>query len=303
VPALRALVAAGVDVVNVESPLELRRLARVADEAGRTVAAAIRVNPADAGDDAPARAGTLRMGGTPSAFGVGEADVGDVLALAGALPSVDVVGFHVHAVSQNLDAAAHLAYVARCLEWSTRTAARHGVDLRVVDVGGGFGVPFEPDRLGERPFDLGLFADGLAGLRPPTGVRVLFEPGRWLVADCGWYVAEVTDVKRSYGDVFVVLHGGIHHFQLPTSWEIVHNVAVVGVDGWPPGWPRPAAEDEPVTVVGELCTPEDTLLRDVTVARVRAGDVVVFPMAGSYGWEFAMPEFLGHPPARRVALG
>jgi diaminopimelate decarboxylase len=57
-----------------------------------------------------------------------------------------------------------------------------------------------------------------------------------------------------------------------------------------------------VTVVGELCTPEDTLARDMKVERIRAGDVVIFPMAGSYGYEFAMPAFLGHPPATRRAV-
>jgi diaminopimelate decarboxylase len=57
-----------------------------------------------------------------------------------------------------------------------------------------------------------------------------------------------------------------------------------------------------VTVVGELCTPEDTLARDLRVERLRAGDLVVFPLAGAYGWEFAMPAFLGQPPATRTAL-
>ena len=65
---------------------------------------------------------------------------------------------------------------------------------------------------------------------------------------------------------------------------------------------RPEVCDLPVTVVGELCTPEDTLARDVKVGRLRVGDVVVFPMAGSYGYEFAMPEFLGHPRAERHLL-
>ncbi|MGW1149257.1 type III PLP-dependent enzyme, partial [Streptomyces sp. NPDC002454] len=89
------------------------------------------------------------------------------------------------------------------------------------------------------------------------------------------------------------------HFQLPTSWEIVHNIAVLPVNDWAESCPRPVAEDTRVTVVGELCTPEDTLLRDVRVDRVRAGDLVVFPYAGSYGWEFAMHRFLGHPVAER----
>ncbi len=302
IPVLAALVGAastaGTEVtVNVESPGELRRLNHVAGRAGRRIPVALRVNPSRV-----ALAGSVRMGGVASAFGIPEADVPDVLDIARSLPWVDVVGFHVHAVSGNLDPAAHLDYVRWCLGYSVSTAAVHGVDLRIVNVGGGLGVAFEPDRRGERPFDLDAFAAGLRATPVPAGVRVLFEPGRWLVADCGTYAAEVIDVKHSHGTDFVVLRGGIHHFQLPASWEIVHNFGVVGVDAWPYDFPRPGVAGRPVTVVGELCTPEDTLARDITVDAVRAGDVVVFPMAGAYGYEFAMQGFLGHPPPVRVAI-
>jgi diaminopimelate decarboxylase len=296
---LTALVEAGVSVVNVESPGELRRLEAVAAQVGRQVTVAVRVNPARV-----ALAGSLQMGGRPSAFGVPESEVPAVLELASRLPHLDVAGFHVHAVSGNLDAAAHLDYVRWCLGFADRAAADAGIDLRVVDVGGGFGVPFEPDRRGERPFDLDRFGEGLARLPIPSGVRMIFEPGRLLVADCGWYAAEVIDVKRSYGTDFVVLRGGIHHFALPTSWEIVHNFAVVA--GPAPITTAADAVDtdgRPVTVVGELCTPEDTLARDITVGPVRPGDVVVFPMAGAYGYEFALADFLGHPRPARVVLG
>ncbi|WP_261557326.1 alanine racemase [Frankia tisae] len=320
---LTALVESGVSMVNVESPVELRRLETVAARLGRRVAVTVRVNPARV-----ALSGSLQMGGRPSAFGVPESEVPAVLGLARSLPHLDVAGLHVHAVSGNLDAAAHLDYVRWCLEFADRSAADAGIDLRVVDVGGGFGVPFEPDRRGERPFDLDRFGEGLARLPVPTDVEMLFEPGRLLVADCGWYAAEVIDVKRSYGTDFVVLRGGIHHFALPTSWEIVHNFAVVprsapaatsspdrrpgeastgGADGVAEGGVAEGwnidTSGRPVTVVGELCTPEDTLARDITVGAVRPGDVIVFPMAGAYGYEFALADFLGHPRPHRIVLG
>ncbi|WP_330174681.1 alanine racemase [Streptomyces sp. NBC_01498] len=295
VPVLTALVRAGVEAINAESLLELRRISRIAVAEGVAARVALRVNPAEI----PIR-GSLHMGGAPSQFGVAEPDVPDVLAAARGLPGLDVVGFHIHAASNNLDADTHAAYLRWCVEWSVRTAAATGVELRHVDIGGGIGVAFE----GEAPFDMARFGELAALVEPPVGVKVVLEPGRFLVADCGWYAAEVTDVKASYGEWFAVLRGGINHFQLPTSWDIVHNVAVLPVDAWEAGeeCPRPTAEHTRVTVVGELCTPEDTLLRDVLVERVRAGDLVVFPNAGSYGWEFAMHSFLGHPVAGRHLL-
>ncbi|WP_211257213.1 hypothetical protein [Streptomyces megasporus] len=296
VPVLTALVRAGVEAINAESLLELHRISRIAVTEGVTARVALRVNPADI----PVT-GSLRMGGVPSQFGIPEPDVPEVLREALRLPGLDVTGFHIHAASNNLDADSQAAYLRWCVEWSVRAAREHGVELRHVDIGGGIGVAFE-ELAGEKPFDVARFGESVRRVEPPSGVRVILEPGRFLVADCGWYAAEVTDVKHGYGTVFVVLRGGINHFQLPTSWDLVHNIAVLPVEGWPEGLPRPEATDTRVTVVGELCTPEDTLLRDVRVDRVRAGDLVVFPYAGSYGWEFAMHSFLGHPVAERHLL-
>ncbi|MFE3139154.1 hypothetical protein [Streptomyces scopuliridis] len=293
VPVLTALVRAGVEAINAESLLELHRISRIAVAEGVTARVALRVNPAEI-----PITGALLMGGAASQFGVAEPDVPEVLREARKLPGLDLVGFHIHAASGNLDAATHAAYLRWCVKWSVRTARETGIELRHVDIGGGIGVAFE----GEEPFDVGLFGELAAGIEPPAGVKVILEPGRFVVADCGWYAAEVTDVKTSYGESFAVLRGGINHFQLPTSWDIVHNVAVLPVEKWGEDCPRPTAENTRVTVVGELCTPEDTLLRDVLIDRVRAGDLIVFPYAGSYGWEFAMHSFLGHPVAERHLL-
>ncbi|MGK5559115.1 alanine racemase, partial [Actinomadura kijaniata] len=229
VPVLTGLVEAGVEAINAESPLELHRISRIARERGTTARVALRVNPAEI----PVT-GSLHMGGEPSQFGVAEPDVADAVALARRLPGIDLVGFHIHAASNNLDAETHATYLRWCVEWSLATAARHGVDLRHVDVGGGIGVNFE----GEKPFDVARFGELAADVAVPDGVRVALEPGRFLVADCGWYAAEVTDVKHSYGRSFAALRGGINHFQLPTSWDIVHNVAVLPVEEWPEDCPR-----------------------------------------------------------------
>ncbi|MFL1426940.1 MULTISPECIES: alanine racemase [unclassified Nocardiopsis] len=280
-------------VVNLESVLEAHRASAAVVDAGTVLPVTIRVNPARV----PV-SGSLVMGGTPGPFGIPEAEVPAAVAAVRSLPGLDLTGFHVHAVSGNTDAAAHAAYVLWCLEWARETAGRHGVDLRTVDVGGGLGVPFEA---GDDAFDLEGFGAALADA-PDPGVEVVFEPGRWIGAPAGWYAARVTDVKAAYGGTFAVVRGGINHFQLPTSWEIRHNFAVLEDDLWPAGVPRPEARGASVTVSGELCTPEDVLARDVRVPSVRAGDVLVFPNAGAYGFEFAMPAFLGHPAAVRTTV-
>ncbi|EXG79444.1 alanine racemase [Cryptosporangium arvum] len=282
--------------INVESILELHRLSRAAVRHAPTteIPVALRVNPAHSPLKIEHTHG-LTMGGVPSPFGIPEPEIPAALRALESLPGVRFQGFHLHAVSGNMDAERHAEYVRGAVDWAVRTADAHGLELRTIDVGGGLGIPFEPGP----EFDVAAFG---AALDVPDETELILEPGRWMAGPIGWYATEVVDVKHAYGEVFVVVRGGINHFQLPTSWEIRHNFAVVPIDDWPLGLPRPSAERARVTVSGELCTPEDVLARDVTVGRVRAGDLLIFPNAGAYGFEFAMPAFLGQPPAWRAAL-
>lgn len=275
---LRAAVAAGVRL-NVESAHELRRVPRPAE-------VSIRVNRAAGGPP-----GSHRMTGVPTPFGVDEAQLPDVLALAATLPGLRVTGFHLHAVSNNLDAAAHVAFVADGVAWSSDAAARHGIDLRVVNVGGGLGVDYTGDGL----IDLEELRAGLAAIAVPAGVELVFEPGRILAADAGWYAAEVLDVKTTHGRTFAVIRGGTHHFRLPAAWGYSHPFTVLPGGDWPPSLPRPAATDTAVDVTGELCTPRDVLTRGQHVDAVRAGDVLVFGRTGAYGWDISHHDFLSHP--------
>jgi diaminopimelate decarboxylase len=278
---LAAAVAAGAQV-NVESAHELRRLDRAARAAGVVAEAAVRVNRAG-----PALTGSHAMTGTPTPFGVDEEALPGVLGLP--LTSVRIIGFHLHAVSNNLDAAAHARFITEALDWSVATAARHGVPLRLVNVGGGLGV----DYLSDVTIDLTALGQDLI---VPDGVELIVEPGRILAADAGWYAAEVLDLKRTHGRWFAVLRGGTHHFRLPAAWGYSHPFTVLPVDEWPYEWDRPQIENTSVDAVGELCTPRDVLARDQHVERLRAGDILVFGRTGAYAWDISHHDFLRHPP-------
>lgn len=281
---LAAAVAAGAQV-NVESAHELRRLDRAARAAGVVAEAAVRVNRSG-----PALPGSHAMTGTPTPFGVDEPALAGLLALRP--ESVRITGFHLHAVSNNLDAAAHARFIADAVDWSLATARRHGMPLRLINVGGGLGV----DYLGDATIDLDALRAGLAGLVVPGGVDLIVEPGRILAADAGWYAAEVLDLKHTHGRWFAVLRGGTHHFRLPAAWGYSHPFTVLPTDAWPYDWERPQVTDAAVDAVGELCTPRDVLSRDRHVRRLRVGDVLVFGRTGAYGWDISHHDFLRHPP-------
>ncbi|MEU8816892.1 alanine racemase [Actinoplanes sp. NPDC048796] len=269
---LRAALDAGV-LINAESVHELHRIAALAPSPPEVV---LRVNR----PGSPLR-GSHTMTGTPTPFGVPASDVATALSV----PGVTVIGFHLHAVSNNLDGHAHAAFVRDCLRWSQ---AQNLPGLRVVNVGGGFGV----DYLSGASMDL----SPLRAIEIPPGLDLIFEPGRFLAADAGRYAAEVIDVKTTHGRTFAVLRGGTHHFRLPAAWGYSHPFTVVPVDDWPHPYPRPSVTDTEVDAVGELCTPRDVLTRGQHVTRLRAGDILVFGRAGAYGWDISHHDFLRHDP-------
>jgi 2-[(L-alanin-3-ylcarbamoyl)methyl]-2-hydroxybutanedioate decarboxylase len=273
-------------LVHVESVLELRRLARLA---AAPLDIALRVNRAGT-----PLGGSHRMTGAPTPFGIEEAQLPAAAALAAALPHLRVVGFHLHAVSNNLDAGAHTAFVDDAVRWSVATAARLGIALSYVNVGGGLGV----DYTGGAAFDLAR----LRPQAPPPGVRLAFEPGRFLAAGAGWYAAEVVDLKHTHGRWFAVLRGGTHHFRLPAAWGYSHPFTVLPRDGWPYDFPRPEVRDTEVDAAGELCTPRDVLTRGQRVDRLRVGDVLVFGHAGAYGWDISHHDYLRHPHPQTLVL-
>jgi diaminopimelate decarboxylase len=285
--------------LHVESLLELHRISEVATRAGRSADVLLRVNLAG-----PFPPSTLAMAGRPTQFGIDESVLADAVRAALALPGVRLAGFHLHSLSNNLSAAAHLELLDLYRRKVSGWEEQFGLRCEVLNVGGGIGIDYAD--LGNR-FDWGYFARELGRLVertfPAHWREIDFECGRFLVAACGSYVVEVLDVKRNHGVDYLLVRGGTHHFRLPASWQHSHPFTVLPVERWRSSAPRPELRDAPATVVGELCSPKDVLARDVVVARARAGDVLVFHHAGAYGWEISHHDFLSHPHPEQVFRG
>ncbi|GHC97431.1 diaminopimelate decarboxylase [Streptomyces violarus] len=280
----------GVERFHVESEHELRVLAELARRVApqRRVAVLPRVNlPVPDGSLAGS---SLAMGGRPTPFGMDPARAEPVIrALAdGTYPQLELRGVHAHLAS-GLGAAELLGVAGTVVGWATGL----GVPVAEVNVGGGMSVDYTDP---ERRFDWAAYGEGLARLteaRPGLTLRI--EPGRALTAYCGWYATEVLDVKHSHGEEFAVVRGGTHHLRTPATKGHDQPCSVLPVDTWPHRWPRPAAKSGPVTLAGQLCTPKDVLARRVPVPELRAGDRVVFSLAGAYAWNISHHDFLMHP--------
>jgi diaminopimelate decarboxylase len=288
-------VAAGV-TIELESETEAARVAETGARLGLRPRVAIRVNP-----DFKVKGSGMRMGGGPQQFGVDAERVPSLLSsLAGA--DLELLGFHVFAGSQNLNAEILCEAQRATVALALRLADAAPAPIRYLNIGGGFGIPyFQADR----PLDLAPIGDNLEGLladavRPNLPeAHVVLELGRYIVGECGVYVTRVVDRKPSRGKTFLVVDGGLHH-QLAASG----NFGQVIRRNYPVAIARASEDDarETVSVVGCLCTPLDLLADEVTLPRARIGDLVVIFQAGAYGLTASPTAFLGHPPAAEVLV-
>jgi diaminopimelate decarboxylase len=279
----------------VESLHELRLLASAALAAARPADVLLRVN-LPATDAAEPETGTgLIMGRRPTPFGMDLVLLDRCMkwlsASGHASGQLRLRGLHAHLAS-GLEAPALLDSASSVLDFARQWCARHGVVNPEINLGGGMAVDYR------RPgsvFDWASYGRGLAEAAR-AGETLRIEPGRAMTAYCGWYVTRVLDVKRSHGADFAVLAGGTHHLRTPAAKGHDQPFAVIPVASWSHGWTRPSVASDRVTLVGQLCTPKDVLARDVSVARLRAGDLVAFGLAGAYAWNISHHGFLMHPP-------
>ncbi|GGV22522.1 diaminopimelate decarboxylase [Streptomyces longisporoflavus] len=288
----------GVARFHVESAYELRMLAAIAARVAphTHVGVLLRFNLGLDGASLDALEGSsLTMGGRPTPFGLDPAEADTVVAAFsdGSLPQLRLLGVHAHLAS-GLDAPRQLAVAETIVTWSQALARRHGIRLAEVNVGGGMSADYtDPGAL----FDWARYGEGLARLcAAHPGLTLRVEPGRALSAYCGWYATEVLDVKQSHGEEFAVVRGGTHHLRTPAAKGHDQPCTVLPArDPWPHPWPRSEARQDRVTFAGQLCTPKDVLARRVPAAGLRAGDRVVFAMAGAYAWNISHHDFLMHP--------
>lgn len=286
-----------VSLIHVESLHELQRVDYLARKRGVVVPILLRVNLRG-----PLPSATLAMGGRPTQFGIDETLAPEAIQLALSLEGVKLEGFHFHSLSNHLDADKHVELVAYYVQIVNRWVAAFGLDISYLNAGGGIGVNYANL---EKQFDWERFARGMSSLMEttvPPGMRILFECGRYLTASCGYYAAEVLDIKENHGKTYAIIRGGTHHFRLPSSWQHSHPFTVIHSDKWEYPFPRREVRDRTVTVVGQLCTPKDVLAADVLVPRLRVGDIICFSYAGAYGWAISHHDFLSHPHPDQVYL-
>jgi diaminopimelate decarboxylase len=282
----------GVERFSIESWQDLRVIAEAARSSGRRVRGLLRVNPAD-----PPRA-RLAMSGVASQFGFEEATLYErPELLKEAADAVTIDGVHVYWGTQIGGPVELLAAFDSGITVAQRVAERLGIDLEIINLGGGFPWPYAHAGIGP---DLEPLHDGLHELHANAGsardAQWWFESGRYLVASSGTLIARVMDLKESKNSKqYLILDTGMHHLGGLSGLGRIPRPSV----GLEPLSPRTGQMT--VDVAGQLCTPLDVTARNLVVPDVQPGDLVAIRNVGAYGLTASLIGFLGRPTPKEVA--
>ena len=296
---LEALVRAGVSIIHAEGEWELDELERLGARLRRRIPVGLRLNP----PWGIAEKRVIIGGPGAKKFGFDLRSAESFLRRRDRFPHLDVAGFQVFNASNVLDARLLVENTGRVLSLALSISRKFSVPLRSVDFGGGFGVPYAD---GEKPLDLGILRKGLQAVARRAEeepllrkARLVFEPGRFLVAGSGTYVVKVLGTKRSRGVDYVLVDGGIHHFLRPVLFGTPHRVRLVRGTGHSG---RSSPSKRPLAVAGPLCTSLDVLHAGARLPLPTRGDLLAFENAGAYGYTESMPLFLSHEWPAEVGL-
>ena len=264
-PEMAEALKGGLCQFNLESIEEAEMLSVVATELGMEAPVAFRVNPdVEAGTHAK-----ISTGASYNKFGVSFDIAVEAYARARALPGLKVQGVAVHIGSQLTDLAP-LETAFRKLGTLIGTLRAEGHAITHADLGGGLGVPY--DRGMPAPPLPEAYGAMVEKIVRGWDVRLIFEPGRMIVANAGVLLSRVIRVKPGFPDPFVIVDAAMNDLMRPALYDAHHEIDPVS----------PTGAQMIANVVGPVCETGDTFATGREMGRVGADDLIVFRTAGAY---------------------
>ncbi len=254
-------------LVNVESEQELHVLDAVAKRLGVKAPVALRVNP-EVLVDTPHP--YTRTGEKGMKFGIPFDEALSVAKVAGTLPHIQLLGLDMHVGSQISQFAPYEVGLQRLLHLRREIERETKVRLEWLDIGGGLAVTYDA----ERSVDVRHFGEVISALVSGSGLKIILEPGRFLVGNAGVLLTRVLYRKRSGGKEFIITDAGMTDLLRPSHYNAFHRIDAVNPTG------RTTVAD----VVGPICESGDFLALDRQIDDAQPGDLLAVQSAGAYGF-------------------
>ncbi|HOX09765.1 MAG TPA: diaminopimelate decarboxylase [Candidatus Omnitrophota bacterium] len=260
-------VKAGILFFNVESLPELALINKVACRLGRTVDCALRANP----DVDPHTHKFITTGKADNKFGLDLRTVEETFVNSKAYTHVRMRGIHVHIGSQITESAPFRKAITK-VGGLIKRIRKSGARVDWLNIGGGLGIIYR----NERPQSAERFAKAVIPMIRKLDVRLILEPGRFIVGNSGILVAKVTYVKKARSKNFIIVDAAMNDLMRPSLYDAYHEIV--------PVIRRPVRRRILADVVGPICESGDVLAKDRKLPEFRSGELIAVMGAGAYGF-------------------
>jgi diaminopimelate decarboxylase len=277
-----AAIDAGILLFNLESAAELELMGRRAARMKKTARIAFRVNPDVKAETHPYISTGLRQ----HKFGVPIGEACELYRRAAQLPYLDPIGVSVHIGSQITDVAPFAESVQRVLALIRQLTA-DGLNISILDAGGGLGIDYHD--AAPRAFErrLKAYADALCAPLRRSGLHLLLEPGRSIVAAAGALLTRALYAKENEGKQFLIVDAAMNDLVRPSLYGAHHEIVPVHPRATAEGGKAGAIIAGTMDVVGPVCESGDFFARDREMPLVASGDLLAILDAGAYGMALA----------------
>jgi diaminopimelate decarboxylase len=261
-------IAKGILFFNVESLPELRSIDRIARRLGKVTRVAIRINP-----DVEARTHKfITTGKITNKFGIDLDNAYKILLLRNKFRNVKICGLHIHIGSQITESAPFVAAIKKVADFIKRLELK-GIRLEYLNIGGGLGIIYAH----ETPQTAQVYANEIAPLLKKTGLKIIMEPGRFIVGNAGILVTKVLYIKHTPKKKFIIVDGGMNDLIRPALYGAYHNILPL----------RKILRTEKADVVGPICESGDFLAKERLTACIKEGDYLAVMSTGAYGFSMS----------------
>ncbi len=283
-----AALKAGILIFNVESEAELDLLASRAAQLGKRARFALRVNPDVFAETHP----YISTGMSEHKFGIEIGLARAIYRRAAKNAALDAAGVSVHIGSQIRSVEPFAAAMARVMLLIAELKA-DGHNIRYVDAGGGLGVEYSDVEF-DASAEMAGYAKALDGVLRESGLHLLLEPGRFIVAQAGGLLTRVLYVKKNSTKTFVITDAGMNDLIRPSLYQAHHEILPVKQAG------RASMKAD---VVGPVCESGDFFARDREMPACKPGDLLLVLDGGAYGMSLASNYNSRARPAEVLVLG
>mgnify|MGYP001626172512 CR=1 FL=1 len=250
---------------NVESFMELEVINEIAGKQNKKANVSIRINP----DVDPKTHPYISTGLKKSKFGIDIDQALEAYKKAVKMEHLNVVGIHCHIGSQIMDVSVYKEAVEKTVDLVYKLK-KEGIELQFIDIGGGLGVKYYPEDNPPTPYDL---ANTVLPIVRQTGLKLILEPGRSLIAQAGALITKVIFVKDKKDKHFVIVDSGMNDLVRPAIYNAYHHIVTV----------EQKQESMVADIVGPVCETGDFFGLDRKIGKVNRGDLIAILTAGAYG--------------------